>query len=77
MIQSWQVGPNVNNLVPAIHDGQFKKKVQTSSPPGSDSRTFGYRGTILTQVTTEIRENCDYEGYLQKATKFDQLGLET
>ena len=29
------------------------------------------RESILTHVTTEIRENCDYEGYIQKATKFD------
>ena len=80
MIQSRQVGPSVNNLVPAIHDGHLEKKVYASSPPGSDLMSFqkfGYKGTILMHVTTEIRKSCDYEGYLQKATKFDQLGLGT
>ena len=27
-----QMGPSVNNLVPTIHNGHFKKKVQVSSP---------------------------------------------
>ena len=33
------MGPNVNNHMPAIHDGNLNE-IQVSSPPGSDFMSF-------------------------------------
>jgi hypothetical protein len=51
MIWSCQVGPNVNNLVPAIHDGHCFKKFRTLASLVQIVRAFRkfrYKGTILT-----------------------------
>jgi hypothetical protein len=53
------VGPGINNLVSAIHDGHIKKKFKSLAPLVQillASKKFWKRRKVITRVTTEIRK---------------------